>query len=141
MVLIRKIDKGDEASRPRDDSEHREQAALFEWLDGEHPELGAFSIPNGGARAISVAKAMKKEGLKPGVPDLFVPVARPPYHGLFIEMKKRKGGRVSKEQEARIDALRAAGYAVKVCRGFDAAKRDILDYIGPAKEDEVFDAE
>ena len=84
----------------------------------------------------ATAKLLKAEGVVKGVPDLCIPA-----WGLWLEMKKRKGGRVSKEQEARIEALRAAGYAVKVCRGFDAAKRDILEYIGPPQEDEVFDAE
>ena len=83
-------------------TEHDEQAALFQWAElmaAQIPELRLmFAIPNGGHRHIGVARKLKAEGVKPGVPDIFLPVARNKFHGLFIEMKFGRG-RLTKEQK------------------------------------------
>ena len=72
-------------------SEHQQQVQLMKWanvMTHNYPELKwLFAIPNGGARDIRVAVKLKAEGVKSGVWDLFLPVARGKYHGLFIEMK------------------------------------------------------
>ena len=72
-------------------SEHDEQAALFEWATwhtSQCPELGLlFAIPNGGHRHPVVAARLKAEGVRAGVPDICLPVARKGYHGLFVELK------------------------------------------------------
>lgn len=44
-------------------SEHDEQKALIKWARSKGIEL-LFAIPNGGYRAISVAKRLKAEGVK-----------------------------------------------------------------------------
>lgn len=110
-----------------------EQAALFSWAgysEGKYPELKWFySIPNGGYRPISVAVAMKETGTKSGVPDTFLPVARGNYHGLYIEMKRVKGGAVSVEQKKWINGLRENGYRVEVCKGFESARDTIINYL------------
>ncbi len=71
---------------------------------------------------------MKREGLKPGVPDLCLPVAQGNYHGLYIELK-RIGETASKEQEQWIADLREQNYAAYVCAGWDNARRLIEDYL------------
>ena len=68
-------------------------------------------------------------GVKAGVPDLFLPVSRGGYAGLFIELKRRRGGQISSEQKAWIAALLNEGYCASVCRGFDAATELIDKYI------------
>ncbi len=84
--------------------EEIEQTCLFRWAaleSGAHPELALLhAIPNGGKRSKSEAARMKAAGVKPGVPDMFLPVAREGCHGLYIELKRRDGGRVSTEQTA-----------------------------------------
>ena len=89
--------------------EEIEQTCLFRWAaleSGAHPELALLhAIPNGGKRSKSEAARMKAAGVKPGVPDMFLPVAREGCHGLYIELKRRDGGRVSPEQTAWMDAL------------------------------------
>ena len=106
---------------------------LFQWADmqkGVYPELCMlFAIPNGGKRAMTTAKAMKATGTKAGVPDIELPVARGGYHGLFVELKRIKGGKVSSEQAAWLEALTAQGYCARVCKGFCEAQKLILDYI------------
>ena len=83
--------------------EGQEQATLMSWAGMQscvYPELGLlFHIPNGGSRSKAEAGRFKAEGVKAGVPDLFLPVPRGEYHGLFIELKRRQGGRVSDEQK------------------------------------------
>ena len=93
------------------------------------PELGLlFAIPNGGKRGIATAARLKLEGVKPGVPDLMLPVARQGFHGLFIEMKRTKGSSVSREQKTFATALQQQRYRVEVAKGFLEARQIIIDY-------------
>ena len=114
--------------------EGEEQARLFSWCrmqEWQHPELGLlFHIPNGGSRNKAEAGRFKAEGVKAGVPDLMLPVARGGHHGLFIEMKRQDGGRVSKEQKDWMDRLQAQGFEAVVCRGWEGAAEALLRYLG-----------
>jgi VRR-NUC domain len=123
----------------RVDWEHREQVALMRWAGlarQEFPELELlFAIPNGGARNVIVASKLKAEGVKRGVPDLCLPVARHGWHGLFIELKA-PGGRATPEQAVWLEKLTQAGYLARLCVGWEAAERVIRMYLGkvPAVE-------
>ena len=112
-------------------SEHTEQVALFSWAkmsEGRHPQLkNMFSIPNGGKRKNGWWE--KSEGLKSGVPDIFLSVAKNGKHGLYIELKYGKN-KPSKNQLEWLSALSDEGYEAKVCYGFDEAKKAICDYMG-----------
>lgn len=114
-------------------TEHQEQAALVEWAErahGTHPELRLLAaVPNGGARHKAVAAKLKAEGVRPGYPDLLLDVARGGFHGLRIELKRRDGGRVSEDQSWWHERLRIRGYRVEVCRGWEAARDVILEYL------------
>lgn len=88
-----------------------------------------FHIPNGGSRNVVEAVHFKQQGVKPGVPDIFLPIPTKKYHGLFIELKKDKGGRVSPEQHEWIDYLTKQGYKAQVCKGFDEAQKTIERYL------------
>lgn len=119
-------------------TEHQEQSMLFQWADltkARHPELGLlFAIPNFAGRlgrltAIHGAK-LKREGRKKGVPDVMLPVPRGRYHGLFVEMKRVKGGSVSPEQRAWLAALQDQGYRAVRCLGWEQARAVITDYLG-----------
>lgn len=121
-------------------SEHSHQCALMQWvaLNGRQwPDLDLlFAVPNGGDRSMSVAAAMKAEGVKSGVPDLCLPVPRGGYPGLWIEMKrpgearKAQGGR-SENQVKWHKRLVAQRYAVVTCYSWKAAIKAIqLYYFG-----------
>ena len=105
-------------------SEGQEQATLMNWVKMQSwrwPEAALlFHIPNGGGRSKAEAGRFKAEGVKAGVPDLFLPVPKGEFHGLFIEMKRLAGGRVSDEQKDWIRMLREQGYRVEVCKGWQA---------------------
>lgn len=113
-------------------SEHAQQVALFAWAALEatrYPELRLmFAIPNGGERNKVVAANLKAEGVRASVPDIFLPVPRGKFHGLFIEMKK-EGGRVQDGQKEMIQALLQQGYGACVCVGYQAAKNTIISYL------------
>lgn len=112
--------------------EHSEQVHLFRWLQVkmlEDPDYGlAYAIPNGGKRSKKTAAILKAEGVKAGVPDVFFPVPRYQYHGLYVEMKRIKKSSVSAEQRVFISRLRAQGYRVEVCKGAEDAKMVIEWY-------------
>lgn len=114
-------------------TEHQEQVALFKWLAIQaktNPLYDlAFSIPNGGKRNLRVAVKMKREGVRRGVPDIFLPVARNGAHGLFIELKRLKGGTLKPPQKNMIKRLLVQKYQVKVCRGWKEAAKAIVDYL------------
>jgi hypothetical protein len=114
-------------------TEHEEQCALMRLVElhkGRWPELGMlFAVPNGGARNGIVAKKLKAEGVRPGVPDLCLPLPRGGYHGLFIELKRQKKSRISPEQAQWIAALRGQGYRAEICLGAAAAWEVIQEYV------------
>ena len=92
-----------------------------------------FAIPNGGHRHKAVAVRMKAEGVKPGVPDICLPVPRGPWHGLYIELKT-EGGSVSRAQRRWLTLLTALGYRAEVCRGWQQAQAVIEDYLTTAAD-------
>ena len=67
------------------------------------------------------AKRMKATGYKRGFPDVFVYEPRGSFHGLAIELKKDKGGRVSTSQKEWVEALKIRGYKSVVAKGYDEA--------------------
>jgi hypothetical protein len=97
-------------------TEHEEQVAFVTWFRLNYPDVRIIAIPNGGARHPKTAADLKAEGVSPGVPDLFVPA-----WSLWIEMKRRKGGHLSKEQTDWIAYLRVCGYNCIVARGAEDA--------------------
>lgn len=117
-------------------TEHEEQKALFQWADaakGTRPELRLmYAIPNGGHRHHAVAAKLKAEGVKPGVPDTCLPVARGGFHGLYVEMKRRDGGALLPEQRAWIADLNEQGYQAECCYGWDEARAVIEEYLAGA---------
>lgn len=115
---------------PREDAE---QMAVMEWAAyrlGMWPELRLlYHVPNGGSRNRIEAARLRAQGVKSGVPDLVLPVARVGWHGLYIELKRRKGGRLSEEQRRWLDDLQEQGYLALRCDGAQAAIQVIEEYL------------
>lgn len=114
-------------------SESLEQQFLFRWCafsEGKYPELKLlYHIPNEGKRSKSTGGRMKAEGLRAGVPDLCLPVARGKYHGLYIEMKREKGSKHTDIQKQWQADLCEQGYCAVVCYGWEDAKNMIEEYL------------
>lgn len=113
-------------------SEHQHQANFFHWAalnEKKYPELALlYAVPNGGHRHVLVARKLKAEGVKAGVPDIHLPVPRGKYAGLWIEMKAGK----NKPTPAQVywhALLREVGHRVEVCYSWPSAANVVEKYI------------
>lgn len=117
----------------REPTESVEQQRLFQWArmaSGGRPELKMlYHIPNEGKRSRVTGARLVAEGLKRGVPDICLPVARGGCHGLYIELKRERSGRPTAEQTEWMDALMRQGYAVSLCHGWERAAKVIEEYL------------
>lgn len=120
-------------------SEGSQQKALMVWAAlniSKYPQLKyLFHIPNGGTRNLREAVELKAQGVKAGVPDLFLPYANiteqnpsSGYFGLFIELKV-KPNKPSQEQLEWMAALESYGYFTKVCYSWEEARDILIKYL------------
>lgn len=73
-------------------------------------------------------KRLESEGAVPGVPDLFLFLARGGHHGLCIEMKVEGNTQSSKQLE--FEALvTAQNFKYVVCKSFDSFHQIITEYV------------
>lgn len=117
-------------------SEQAEQETLFEWMRWMAPHepalAAAIHIPNEGKRSRAAGAALKRAGLQPGAPDVFIPCPAGPYHGLFIEMKYGKN-KPTGAQMRYLDNVATLGYKTAVCYSADRAIRVITEYLSLRK--------
>ena len=127
-----------ERSRNAAPTEAQEQEALFRWAAYsrvKYPELALiYHIANEGKRSGLTGYRLKLQGLQPGVPDICLPVPSGRFTALYIELKRRNGGRVSEAQRGWISALNRVGCRAVVCRGWDEAREEIERYLGGSRE-------
>lgn len=116
--------------RITDESGHQE--TIFEWCDynkGRYPELKLlYHVPNGGKRDATTARALKRQGVKAGVSDLVLPVARCGFHGLYMELKA-PGGKLEQSQIEFLQEVEQQGYLALVCVGWNAAVQALGAYL------------
>jgi len=112
-------------------TEHQIQKAFFHWLRLKMRGVYdvAYAIPNGGQRHIAVAAKLKAEGVKAGVPDICIPIARHGFNALYIELKTGKG-KATPGQVDFMDKLTQCNNLTVLCRGLDAAIDAIEGYMG-----------
>lgn len=113
-------------------TEEEEQKTVISWCrlhEARWPELGLIHhIPNGGKRSKSEAAGFKAMGVLAGVPDLFLPVPRAGFHGMYVELKALDGT-VSKNQKEFLTAVIEQGYFGCVCWGAEDAIDVICRYM------------
>lgn len=116
-------------------SEHTEQCLVIQWFDMQYKQFSGrlFAVPNGARTSIGTACKLKREGLRKGVPDLWLPVKTARFSGLVIEMKDTKG-KVSDEQKDWLAFLVNQGFKTDVCYSFEDAQKTITDYFDYANE-------
>jgi len=123
---------------PTEDVEQTHLFAWAAWASGRYPELELmYHIPNGGKRGKAEAARFKAQGVKAGIPDIFLPAPRGGYCGMYIEMKRQEGGKVSDVQQEKILQLTDQDYYVVVCKGFDEAKAEIERYLNEPKRGDI----
>lgn len=113
-------------------TEDEEQKTVISWCrlnETKWPELGLiYHVPNEGKRSKATAAAEKAMGLRAGVSDLCLPVAKSGFHGMYIELKALDG-KVLKEQKAFLAAVIEQGYFGCVCWGAEDAIEVISRYM------------
>lgn len=119
-------------TRRRCPTEDVEQQMVARYLDIHPATRGRWCHPpNGGARNARTGALLKAHGVKPGVPDVLIFTPHGDHAGLAIELKRRRGGRLSDHQAAWLETLRGCGWRAEVCRGFDAARELVEACYGP----------
>ena len=108
------------ADSKRVPTEHSDQVKLIPWFKCTYPGVRIAAIPNGGNRNERVAAALKLEGVSRGIPDIFIPEWL-----CWVEMKRVKGGKLSKEQEGWRDYIVAIGQHYILAYGFEDAKNKL----------------
>ena len=109
--------------------EEDEQIKLAQYLDMKN--YCWCHVPNEGKHKIQYYAKQKRLGVKKGVPDILIfdspkrairemvgcEIKR--FKGIAIELKRKKGGRVSEEQKEWLDKLDNRGWLTRVCKGAD----------------------
>ena len=123
--------------------EHAEQVAIYMWsalpaIQELYPELKfLFSIPNGMYTNKIQAGKFKAAGMKSGVPDMFLPVKRGEFSGLWIELKpskdKAKNRKPSDNQDKWIKFLKSQSFGAIVCYGFEESIQVLQEYLNYKK--------
>ena len=130
-VIVRKRNKYG-ARKPVVPSAHANQVAVIDWWKWACKSYGLdertlFAIPNASKQKDTGRFWRAREGLRAGVPDLFLAYASNG-HGLFIEMKAH-GKKPNEAQRTMLAMLKTNGYAVAVCNSADAAIETIKAYL------------
>ncbi len=127
-----------EAKKPRKggkrEAEGEEQAELVALFRELYPDIGLLlvHIPNGGSRRNAFEGwRLKQQGVRAGVSDLLLPVARGGFFGLWIEFKAAppNDAAVTDAQKDWVDLMREQGYRAEICLGVAAALAVLTDYL------------
>ena len=133
-------------------TEYAEQCKIIAWsrlmvATNQEPRLRLLRAGMEGVRlTIGTRVKAKRAGMDSAWPDLWLSIPKYEYiipastgtdrplrivsYGLYVEVKRLKGGTVSPEQKSMHQALREQGYRVEVAKGADAAIKCIKDYLG-----------
>lgn len=114
-------------------TEHEEQCDLIKWFDLTYPQWSGrlAAVPNASMVPAHVGDKLNQEGRRKGYPDLQLLMWSAGYPGLIIEMKRVRGGTVSAEQKVALAWMAEEGYRAEVCKGAEAAKAVITEYLAP----------
>lgn len=107
-------------------TEYEEQIKLAEYLDMK----GYLwcHVPNGGKRDAKTGSKMKRQGVKPGVPDVLIfDIPRYNWNGIAIELKRSNGrpSDVRETQKKWLGELESRDWIIRVAFGAD----DAIDFL------------
>ena len=111
-------------------TERQEHLAFMDWVRRQ-PKIRdvLVHIPNEGKRSPVAGHILRRMGLKSGVSDFLLAMPSSRYHALWIELKRKEGGREMPAQVEWIDKMRSLGYAAFFCYGCDSAIETVKLYL------------
>ncbi len=115
------------AARPRNNIEAHHQMQLHAWLT--KLSILHYHVPNGGYRRKIEAYQLKMMGVAAGVPDIVVPIAKKPYHGLYIELKADSKSVISPSQKWWHHELVMQKMKVCVSCSIEDSKKVVTEYL------------
>ncbi len=118
-------------TKKRAQPEAAEQEKVIAWAKENENNYLFLRLLHSSLNGVKLSKAQAgkalRQGMKKGVPDLFLPVKQGGFSGLYIEMKSAKG-RISIEQSKFLKDVSDNGYAAFVCYSANEAIKRIEDY-------------
>lgn len=134
VIIKSRTDRAEHPNKRRVDREGDEQCELVTHFESFFPAFASLliHIPNGGFRKNAFEGwRLKSQGVKAGVSDLYLPVARGGYFGLWIEFKAARpfNAVISESQHEWIKKMLEQGYCAEVCMGAPAAMAMITQYL------------
>ena len=122
--------------------EHDIQSTFIGWCEANEHVYPALrwihAIPNGAKlpyykdnndeRRCKQAAYLKAEGLKSGILDVHLPVARGGYHSIYIEFKAGNNDLTDTQRQFWEFAVREGNYCC-LCKSFEDAKSEIVAYL------------
>lgn len=117
--------------KPRAKPKHEEsnmQKVCVRWFSLQYPRLILYANANHGKRTAFGGFLETEQGLKKGVPDLFLACKRGVHGGLYLEAKIQPN-KPSREQTLLMQQLRLAGYACEVFYSVDEFMQIVTDYL------------
>lgn len=115
--------------------EEIEQAKVIKWSHKVEVRAAMPALrwlhhsPNGGKRDAVTGGQMKALGVKPGFPDLILPVRSLDHPGLVIEMKSDTG-RPTPEQKEWLAHFEQQGWQHHIARSAEEARQILCFYLG-----------
>ncbi len=109
------------------------QKSCVAWFDLQYRHLSwaLFHIPNGGFRNQKEAAKFKAMGVRAGVPDLMLVIARRGYNYLAIELKVGKNKQTENQRWYQAKMIENGGKYV-VVRSLDQFIETVTDYLNAA---------
>lgn len=107
------------------ESEYNHQRRLHTWLAKNR--IIHFHPPNELVREETV-RGQTAIGLSCGVPDIVIPIARKPHHGLYLELKSEKGV-LSGAQEWWLQRLSEEGYKAVTSWSLEESQEIVIKYL------------
>ena len=106
------------------------QTLCVNWFKCKYPTMAGVlvHVPNERKCSPQRGAMLRGMGVRSGVADLILFVARHGWHGLHLEMKTTKGKQTDTQKEWAADVERE-GYKYVVCRSLDDFQREMNDYL------------
>jgi hypothetical protein len=107
------------------------EAELQRWTASYLDSLGLLWCHVANERHTSPRRGaeLKRQGVKPGVPDVLIFAPFKSYSGLALELKAKRG-RLTKSQNLWLAMLEGCGWRAKVCRSVDEVRAIVRECYG-----------